>query len=423
MEADEVKGAVDGLMTAFEEFKSANDARLKEIETKGSADVLLGEKVDRIEKTLSGLEAVNQKLTRAELEAKKAKDKIDEIEVKLGRLPMSRGNGADAKAELKARVNAWAKAVVGAHTVGVLNLGDAERKALADTNAEYKALSITPDTAGGYLAPVEYVREIIKGVTEMSPFRSAARVRSTASKSVQIPKRTGQFAAVWSAERTTKAETTGLAYGLEEINAYEMYALIDISNQMLGDAAFDMEGEIRTEAEEQFAVAEGKAFIVGTGVGQPEGITVNANVPQVVSGSGTLLTADGLIGLFYGVKTAYARNGVWMLNRSSISAIRKLKDTTNQYLWQPGLNGGIANTILGAPYVEAPDMPSVAANAFPVAFGDFARGYTVVDRIAMEMLRDPFTQATSNAVRFIFRRRVGGQVTNAEAFALQKIST
>jgi predicted phage gp36 major capsid-like protein len=233
MEADEVKAAVDGLMTGWEEFKATNDARLAEIEKKGSADVLLGEKVDRIEKTLAGLEGVNQKLTRAELEAKRYKDKLDEIEVKLGRLPGARGNGADAKDEMKARVNAWVRAVVSAHTVGVVNLGEVERKALADTAAEYKALAITPDTSGGYLAPVEYVREILKGVTEMTPFRSAARVRTTAAKSIQIPKRTGQFAAQWVAERGTRSETTGLTYGLEELTAHEMFALVDITSQML----------------------------------------------------------------------------------------------------------------------------------------------------------------------------------------------
>lgn len=422
MEPDEVKGAVDALMTAFEEFKGANDARLKEIETKGSADVLLTEKVDRVEKTLAGLEAINQKLTRAELEAKKAKDKIDEIELKLGRLPGARGNGGDAKTELKARVNAWARAVVSAHTVGVVNLGDVERKALADTAAEYKVLAITPDTAGGYLAPVEYVREIIKGVTEMSPFRSLARVRQTAAKSIQVPKRTGQFAAVWVAERGTKSETTGLAYGLEEITAHETHALVDITNQMLEDSAFDLESEIRMEADEQFAVAEGTAFVTGTGVGKPEGFTVASGVTTVASGHATLLTSDGLISLFYTPKTAYARNGQWVLNRSSISAVRKLKDGVGGYLWQPGIANGVPNTILGAPYVEMPDMASIAAGTKPIAFGDFSRGYTIVDRISMEMLRDPYTQATSGAVRFIFRRRVGGQVTNAEAFALQTVS-
>lgn len=283
-------------------------------------------------------------------------------------------------------------------------------------------LAITPDTAGGYLAPVEYVREIIKGVTEMSPFRSVARVRQTAAKSIQVPKRTGQFAAQWAAERGTKSETTGLGYGLEELTAHEMYALVDITNQMMEDAACDMESEIRMEAEEQFALAEGTAFITGNGVGMPEGITVNSSVTTIASGHASLLTADGLLSLYYGLKTAYARNAVWALNRSTIAAVRKLKDGQGQYLWQPGIASGVPNAIHGAPYVEMPDMPSVAAGTKPVAFGDFSRAYVAVDRVSMEMLRDPFTQATSGAIRFIFRRRVGGQVVLPEAYVLQTVS-
>jgi len=421
MEPTEVKTAVDGLMTAFEEFKATNDARIAEVEKKGAADVLRDEKLDRIEKSLAAYEGISQRLTQAELAQRKAKDTIDTMEVKLGRIP-STGNKQGDAAELKARVNAWARAVVTAHTVGVPNLAEAERKALLDSQQENKVLAITPDTAGGYLAPVEYVREILKGVTEMTPFRSAARVRTTAAKSIQIPKRTGQFAAQWVAERGTRSETTGLTYGLEELTAHEMFALVDITSQMLEDSAFDLESEIRMEAEEQFALAEGTAFISGNGVGKPEGITVNSSVATVASGHATLLTADGLLSLFYGIKTAYARNGVWMLNRSTVSSVRKLKDGQGQYLWQPGISQGVPNTIHGAPYVEAPDMPNVAASAKPVAFGDFMRGYLIVDRLAVEALRDPFTQATSGAIRFVFRRRVGGQVVMPEAFALQTVS-
>lgn len=420
MEVTEIKGAVDGLMTSFEQFKAANDARLAEIEKKGNADPILTEKVGKIEEAVGRFEAINQRLTVAEQQAKKAAEGIDSLEIKIGRIPGAHISGnAD---EMKDRADAWARAVVRAHSDGVLNLSQDEQKVLSSVKDEYKSLSVTPDTAGGYLAPLEYVREIIKGVTEATPFRSVVRVRTTSQKSVQIPTRTGQFAAVRVAEQGTKSETTGLAYGLEEISVPEMYALIDISNQMLEDSAFNMESEIRMEAMEQFVVKEGAEFATGTGVGMMEGITINSSVGTVNSGAATALTADGLISLFYGVKTAYARNGVWMLNRGSIAAIRKLKDGMGNYLWQPGLSNGVPNSILGAPYIEAPDMPDIAAGTKPVAFGDFRRGYTLVDRLAMEMLRDPYTQATSGNIRFIFRRRVGGQVTNAEAFKTQTVS-
>ena len=431
MDIDEIKSAVKEatgpVMTAFEEYKATNDARLKEIEQKGVADPVTAEKLGKIETTLNSFEGLNQRLTLAEQQAKAGKEAADRMEVALNRLPAG-ARGKDA-GETKARNNDWVNAVVRATiSGGVANLTADERKLLDDVFKEVKALNVSADAAGGYLAPVEYVRDIIKGVTEISPVRSLVRVRQTSGKSIQIPKRTGQFAAQWVAEQGTKSETTGLAYGLEEIPAHELYALIDISNQMLEDTAFDMEAEIRGEASEQFAVAEGTAFVSGSGVGKPEGILTNTSVGETVSGTaGTIADgngqANGLITLFHALKTAYSRNATWALNRITLGSVRKLKDTTGQYIWMPGLANGIPNTILGASYVEMPDMPNEGAGAYPIAFGDFRRAYTLVDRIAMEMLRDPYTQATSGNVRFIFRRRLGGQVVLAEAIRKLKCST
>ncbi|WP_209318352.1 phage major capsid protein [Falsiroseomonas selenitidurans] len=360
MEPQDVKTAVDTVMTAFEEFKAANDKRLAEIEKKGSADILLSEKVGKIETTLANFEGLNQRLTAAELKAKQAADEVDQIEVKLGRLA---GTRQDNPLEYKRRVNAWGRAVVHAHTIGVVNLGEDERKSLQAVQDEYRALAVSPDTAGGYLAPTEYVREIIKGVTEATPFRAAVRVRQTTQKAIHLPRRTGQFAARRTSEQGPRPETGGLAYGMEEVAVPEMYALIDISQQMLEDGAFDMEAEIRMEANEQFSVKEGAEFVAGTGVGELEGILTPSGVAGVVSGAATELTGDGVLSLFYGIKTAYARNAVWMMSRPTIGAVRKLKDSHGQYLWMPGLAAGVPNTINGAAYVEAPDMPAVAAGS------------------------------------------------------------
>lgn len=429
MDATEIKTAVDAavvpVMTAFEAFKETNDARLKEIEKKGTADPIIVDKLGKIEGALVQYENVNQRLTLAEKQVKAVQDVVDRIEVALNRLPHNvRANKGE---DVKVLADNWCRAVVRAHAVGTINLSADEQKVLGDVAKEMKALNVSSDTAGGYLAPMEYVREIIKGVTEVSPARSIVRVRQTANKSIQIPKRTGQFAARRVGENETKTETTGLAYGLEELTAPEMYALIDISNQMLEDSAFDMEAEIRMEATEQFAVKEGAEVVSGTGVGQCEGFLTNADVANTVSGTAATIAdvdgqANGLMTLFHALKTAYTRNANWALNRVTLGSVRKLKDSQKQYIWMPGLANGVPNTILGAPYVEMPDMPNEAAGAFPIAFGDFRRAYTLVDRIAMEMLRDPYTQATSGNIRFIFRRRVGGQVTLAEAIRKLKCS-
>lgn len=409
---NEVKDAIKQVMTGFEEYKAANDERLKQIETKGAADPVTAEKLAKLDEHLDKFEAFNQRLTEAAKKAEaieEVKSRFDEIET-----AMKRVTGATVETKAS-RVNDWARAVVDAHTLGLANLSAEQQKTMKAINDEYKALAVTPDTAGGYLAPVEFVREIIKGETEISPVRTLARVRQTAQKSVQVPKRTGQFAAQWVAEQGTKTETTGLAYGLEDIPTHEIYALIDISNQMLEDSAFNMEQEIASEAIEQFALAEGTAFVSGNGAGKPQGFLSAASVQTTNSGAATTVTADGLLTLKHAIKTAYTRNANFLLNRTTLGSVRKLKDDNKQYLWMPGIANGKPNTIDGDPYMEMPDMPSEGAGLKPVAYGDFRRAYTWVDRISMEMLRDPYTQATAGNVRFIVRKRVGGQVVLAEA--------
>ena len=440
----EIKRQIDGFMHAFEQFKKENDAAIADKAKKGATDVLRELKLDRINTELDKLEGLNQRLTAAENEAKKAKleaeeakkakeqadedrKRLDEIEKRMNR--PGRGGSAEERRELvRKNANDWIRAVVAAHTMGIPNLSADQQKALAAAAAEYKALNVSVDTAGGYLAPMEYVYDIIKAVTEISPVRSLVRVRRTMMKSMQLPKRTGQFAAQWVAEQGTKTETTGLTYGREEVNTHEMYALIDISNQMLEDSAFDMEAELREESTEQFAVAEGAAVVTGNGVGKPEGWMTHADVLSTNSGSAATIKdadgqADGLLTLKHAIKTAYTRNASWALNRTTLGSVRKLKDADKNYIWMPGLAQGKPNTIDGDPYVEVPDMPNEAANAFPIAYGDFFRAYTLIDRIAMEMLRDPYTQATVGNVRFIFRRRVGGQVLLAEAIRKLKCAT
>lgn len=433
MEITEIKSVVDKTMTAFEEYKKANDAALAELKKTGVVSPELQAKLDKIEKAMDDGEALNQKFTAAEQEAKAAKEeaeeqksRVDDLEKRLNR-PLV-GGSEEAKAAAKDRHNLWLRASANAITVGVPNLPEEQRKVLDDVRGEMKSLALNPDTAGGYLAPVEYVLEMIKAETEFSPVRSLVRIRSTSNKSIQLPKRTGQFAAQWVAEQGTKSETTGLTYGLEEIVLPEMYALVDTSNQMLEDSAFDMESEIRMEAGEQFGVAEGTAVVSGNGVGKPEGWMTNADVGETVSGSASTIAdangqANGLLTLKHAIKTAYSRNATWALNRTTLGAVRKLKDGDNNYIWMPGIALGKPNTIDGDPYVEVPDMPSEGANTYPIAYGDFRRAYVLVDRIAMEMLRDPYTQATSGNVRFIFRRRVGGKVVLAEAIRKLKCST
>ena len=403
----EVQEAVTEFGKTFEEFKSTNDQRLAEIETKGHSDIVTEEKLDRINKSLDDLEDLNQKYTKTALEAKETNDRVNRLETELKR--PSVGGSVETK-QVDEILFAYDKYLrKGRESLDVM---------------ETKVLTVSNDTGGGYLAPPEYIREIVKKVTEMSPIRSIARVRETSQRSIQIPTRTGQFSASWVAETGTRSETTGLTYGMEEIAAHEQYALVDISEQDVEDSAFNMESELSEEFATQFAKGEGTAFVNGTAAGQPEGFMINADVAETISGHATTLTAAGLINLYSEIKSDYARNGVFVFNRQTLGKIRQIVDTNGSYVFQAGfsLMVGVPNTILGAPYIEATDMPNVGAGAYPVAFGDFRRGYMIVDRLQLAILRDPFTQATPGTIRYVARRRVGGQVIIAESIRKQKVS-
>jgi HK97 family phage major capsid protein len=401
----EVQEAIEEFGKTFEAFKDANDQRLAEIESKGGVDPVTEEKLDKISAHMDSLEDLNQKLTKSALDQSEVNARVDRLETELKRPSVSMET--ERKDELLKTYDKYLR----------------KGKDSLD-GMEMKVLTVSNDTGGGYLAPPEYVQEILKKVTEMSPIRSIARIRATSSRSIQIPTRTGQFSASWVAETGTRSETTGLTYGLEEITAHEMYALVDISEQDVEDTVFDMEAELSSEFAEQFAKAEGTSFVNGTAAGQPEGFMQNSSVGETNSGHASTLLANGLIDLYSAVKTDYARNGVFVFNRATLGKVRQLQDGNGTYVFQAGfsLQVGVPNTILGQPYIEAADMPDVGAGTYPIAFGDFRRGYMVVDRVSLAILRDPFTQATSGTIRYVARRRVGGQVVMAEAIRKQKVS-
>ena len=362
----DIKDAVQGLGEAFEEFKKANDEKLDALEAGKGSDPLQDEKIANIEAKLDSLEEINQKLTKAELSQDNIKEQVEQLET-----VMKRPDSGFSTKQIDESCEVFTKFV---------------RKGKENLEPdELKALTVSNDSTGGYLAPPEYVRELIKTVTEISPIRSIARVRNTGARSIQVPKRTGQFSAQWVSESGTRSETTGYQVGLEEIPAHEHYALVDISEQDLEDTVFDLEAEMQSEFSEQFAKAEGAAFVSGDSVGKPEGFMSNSSVSEVNSGSASAITADSLISLVHNIKSEYGRNGVFVFNRSTLAEIRKLKDTAGQYVFQAGmsLQGGATASILGYNYVEASDMPSIASNAFPVAFGDFRRAYMIVDRVAL----------------------------------------
>lgn len=408
--SDDFKQAVEGVTKAFDEFKATNDQNLKQ------RDILLDEKLTRINAKLDGYEALNQKLTLQEQQAKAAQEQMDRIEAAMNRASLGNGKPEDREA---------AEYLAAFNRILRRPAEDRDPKDVA-VLAKRKAALVKGDDAGaGYLlAPPDVQRDIIKDVIEMNPIRSIATVRVIGGPSLKQPKRTAAAgAATRVGETTGRANTGDPAYGLFEIQAPELFARAEISQQMLEDSDYDLIAELRSEFSEQFAVKEGVEFIAGSGAAnQAEGLLTAQGVGEIVSGNATEITADGLISLFYGLKSNYARSGMFLLNRGTIAAIRKLKTGDGQYLWMPGLASGVPNTILGAPYVEAPDMPNIGAGSFPVAFGDFRRAYVIVDRIGLSFQPDYTTGADDGVVVFRARKRVGGGVRQTEAFKKLKIA-
>jgi len=290
----------------------------------------------------------------------------------------------------------------------------------------HKALDLATAAGAGVLQDDAYLADIMKTVVEFSPVRSVARVINISTTAIDIPRRTQTAAAAWIGETSTRTETTNPNYELVNIPAYELYARADVSLQLLEDSEFNLESELAMEFGEQFGVAEGAAFVSGAGTASPLGFVDDTDgidsVAMNEAAAGTL-QAEDLFDLFYGIKSAYALRAVWMLNRSTLPLIRAFETSAGGYIWSPGIAAGDPPNILGRPYLEATDVQApLAAGTYglaekPIAFGDFRRAYTIADRVAVQVQRDPYTLAASGQVRFIARKRVGGKPMIQEAAA------
>ena len=297
------------------------------------------------------------------------------------------------------------------------------RGAAALNDVEQRALTVANDASAGYLAPETYGNEILKAVVDYSPIRNYAKVIQIAGPEIRYPKRLTLTNAQWVSEIEDRPEST-LTYSQLTLAPHELATFVDVSKQLLEDAAYDVEAELRDAFAEDFGIKEGLAFVSGDGVGKPKGLLVAAGIPQVVSGAAATLgtaPADLLIDAMAKLPSVHAQNGAWMMNRTVLATIKKLKDAQGAYLWQPSIQAGQPATLLGRPVIEAVDMPNVAAGTFPILFGDFS-GYRIVDRIGVSVLVDPFSKATSGITRFHARKRVGADVTHPDRFVKIKVA-
>ncbi len=391
--ASDATGMMNDLMTAFESFKQENDDRLAVLEKRGNVDVLSEEKLNRINAFLDGQKAAIDR--KAMVEARPA--------LEGGR----RDGGGD---EYKDAFSAYVK------------------------RGEEKALSVGSNPDGGYLVPDETETEIARLLRDVSPIRAIAGVRQVSSSVYKKPVSIAGPAVGWVGETAARPQTASQTLAEIAYPTMELYAMPAATASFLDDAAVDVGQWIAEEVNAAFAEQETTAFVTGNGTNKPRGFLDETTAAESAWSWGTLgyiatgeadsfpdgAESDVLIDLVYALKAGYRQNASWVMNRRTQAAIRKLKDNDGNYIWQPSAQAGGRASLMGFDLVEAEDMPDIAANATAIAFGDFRRGYLIVDRQGVNVLRDPFS--SKPYVLFYTTKRVGGGVADYDAIKLLKFA-
>jgi HK97 family phage major capsid protein len=399
--AVEMANAFDEFMRAFEAFKQTNDERLAEIEDRLTGDVVTEEKLARINRAIDDHKRV-----------------VDMLAIKAQR--PRRGNAAvfsdAASCEHKAAF------------YGYIRHGETSNL----RRLEEKAMSVGSGPDGGYTVPTEIESTIMRSLGEVSPIRAISGVRQVSSASFKKPFTTTGPAAGWVGETAARTQTDSPVLAELSFPTMELYAMPAATQTLLDDSAVDIDAWIAEEVRVAFAEQENTAFVKGNGTTAPKGFlsyTKVANASWTWGNIGYLATGvagdfkaenpeHDLFDLIYTLGSGYRRGANWVMNRATQGEIRKIKDGDGNYIWQPASEAGAAPMMLGFPVTETEDMPGTDEDAYAIAFGDFQRGYLVVDRIGMRILRDPFS--AKPYVLFYTTKRVGGGVQDFNAIKLLK---
>jgi len=395
----ELKTLLEKQNKAFAEFKEANDLRLKALESKGSVDPLLEEKVDKANAAITEIGK-----------------QMSEIEKKMNR-PGGVGKGSD-RPEVDEHKQAFGSFLRKGREDGLRDL-------------EKKALNITTDEDGGYAVPTELDTEILQLMRNESPMRRVCLVRSIGGAEYKKLVNLGGSTSGWVDEDDARPET--VSPKLAAITPYmgEIYSNPAATQQMLDDVFFNAEQWLSDEVAVEFAEEENLAFLSGNGTKKPKGILAYTAVSTAdatrafgqlqykETASETAVTGDELIDLVYLLRSKYRNGAAWMMNSLSLASVRKLTDSVSgQYLWAPGLQAGQPSQLLGYAVEENEDMADIATGVVSVMFGNFKRGYMIVDRMGTRTLRDPYTNKPY--VNFYTTKRVGGMLTDSLAIKLLK---
>ena len=285
------------------------------------------------------------------------------------------------------------------------------------------ALQEGTDSEGGYLVPDEFERTLVEALEEENVFRTLAHVIRTSSGDRKIPVVASKGSASWVDEEGAYQESDD-AFSQVSIGAYKLGTMIKVSEELLADSVFDLEAYISKEFARRIGAREEESFFNGDGKGKPLGILAATGGAEVgvTAASATAITADEVIDLFYSLKAPYRKNAVWLLNDATVKQIRKLKDSTGQYLWQPSLVAGTPDTILGRPVKTSAFMPTAAAGAKTIAFGDF-KYYWIADRQGRTFKKLSELYAANGQVGFLGTQRVDGKLILPEAIKVLKQKT
>jgi HK97 family phage major capsid protein len=420
-----VAEALDKIATAFDEYKKTNDQRIEALKS-GASTEALDAKLAKMDEHITSIT--------------EAKSRLEKVELKLAR-PGAMGNGGE-KGESAEAVE-YREAFVD----WVRNPKDTDRqmrchqanKALEakQTDRERRATqTVTNNTsAGGFALPEFIERQIARLSVDMSPIRQIATVRTVSTPDYKELFDVNGATFEWLGETDTRNQTNTPDLR-EVIPTFGMAsAKPQASEESLDDLFFNVEQWLIESAAEAIAQGEGAAFIAGNGTKKPTGFlagptpvtTADATrafgtLQYIASGQAAAMptSADVFYDLVYGIRARYRMNAQWVTSKAVLAAMRKYKDSTGQYLWQPALTAGQPATFLGYGITEAEDMPAVAANSFPLAFGDFKEGYLICDRVGTRITRDEIT--TPGFVKFYVRKRVGGILRNTQAIKLLKVA-
>lgn len=402
----DLKEMIQALGTAFEEFKAANDQRLKDIEKKGTVDALLTEKVEKINGALGDMTAI--------------KKQLEAIDAAVARMNLHHGGGSGGMDPAKSEhINAFNKFFRKGIESG---LKDLEIQA---------GLSTLSDPDGGFLVPEEYSEAIDRVVETASAMRRICTVMTIGTDTYKKLVSQGGTGSGWVGEKASRAETDSPTLREIAINTKEVYANPAATKNLLDDSRVDIASWLAGEVSIEFAEQEGAAFISGNGVEQPKGIlgyTTVANssyawgkVGHIATGAATFTDPDKLIDLQHALKAVYRNGAVWLMNDSTFGHVRKFKDGEGNYLWRPGLAEGAPDTLLSKPVEIDDNMDDIGSQLYPIAFGNFKRAYLIIDRFGVRVLRDPYTNKPY--VHFYTTKRVGGGIVMYEAIKLLKTHT